>query len=466
MMPDIFQIAGCGFNLIFFTVILALAVMALNSLKEGEKRAAKTGAVFFASALIILIAANLLPQQIFALLSIATFFLLVVILILFFLPIGKVQFRREVPQNRVDERDIPFSRIRLEPGTEEYKSYYEMQPGNKNKDDRMRQMPGLLSQDAKLANAIGFNTADSSFDFIEIFRTEVEHDGINGQKHPPSFDYTGAVKQVAAYYGAHSVGITELAGYHIYSHIGRGTGKYGDPVRLDHRYAVAFTVKMDHRMIRSAPKTPVVMESGKKYVEAAAIAMQLALFISKMGYSSRAHIDGNYRVIAPLAARDAGLGEIGRMGLLMTPDLGPRVRIGVVTTGMPLTTGSYKPEASVIDFCLICKKCAENCPSRAIQFGDQSETGGALRWQIDAESCFQYWNVVGTDCGRCISVCPYAHPDNFLHQLMRKAIKHSGFARRAALRLDDLFYGRKPEEFPLPDWLEPRTGLIHKSGKN
>ena len=48
--------------------------------------------------------------------------------------------------------------------------------------------------------------------------------------------------------------------------------------------------------------------------------------------TARAHIDGNYQVIAPLVARDAGLGTIGRMGLLMTPELGPRVRLAVVTT--------------------------------------------------------------------------------------------------------------------------------------
>ena len=47
--------------------------------------------------------------------------------------------------------------------------------------------------------------------------------------------------------------------------------------------------------------------------------VQLAAAIRDLGYPARAHIDGNYRVIAPLVARDAGLGEIGRMGLLMTP---------------------------------------------------------------------------------------------------------------------------------------------------
>lgn len=64
--------------------------------------------------------------------------------------------------------------------------------------------------------------------------------------------------------------------------------------------------------------------------------MQLAEFMRSIGYPARAHIDGSYRVVCPLVARDAGLGEIGRMGLLMTPELGPRVRIAVVTTDLPL----------------------------------------------------------------------------------------------------------------------------------
>ncbi|MFQ6103859.1 MAG: hypothetical protein ACE5OP_06150 [Candidatus Glassbacteria bacterium] len=54
------------------------------------------------------------------------------------------------------------------------------------------------------------------------------------------------------------------------------------------------------------------------------------LHIRNLGYPARTHIDGNYRVVCPLVARDAGIGEIGRMGLLMTPRLGPRVRIAVV----------------------------------------------------------------------------------------------------------------------------------------
>jgi predicted nucleic acid-binding protein len=62
---------------------------------------------------------------------------------------------------------------------------------------------------------------------------------------------------------------------------------------------------------RSAPNAPMVMESGRQYVEAARVAVQLAAAVRTMGYPARAHIDGNYRVIAPLVARDAGQGKRG-----------------------------------------------------------------------------------------------------------------------------------------------------------
>ena len=175
------------------------------------------------------------------------------------------------------------------------------------------------------------------------------------------------------------------------------------------------------------------------------IAVQLAMFIRNLGYSALPHFDGNYQVICPVVARDAGLGEFGRMGLLMTPELGPRVRVGVVTTDIPLVIDEYKYEPSVIDFCTICKKCADNCPSRAIMFEPMQEIGGVVRWKINHEACFTYWNIVGTDCGKCIQVCPYAHPNNLLHNLVRSGIKNSYIFANVALKMDDIFYGRKPD---------------------
>jgi len=198
---------------------------------------------------------------------------------------------------------------------------------------------------------------------------------------------------------------------------------------------------MDKTMIHSAPTGSIVMESGQQYLESGTIAIQVAEFIRNLGYSARAHIDGNYQVVCPLVARDAGLGEIGRMGLLMTPRLGPRVRISVVTTDIPVLIDKRKQDYSVTDFCKMCKKCAVVCPSKAISFDDKKDIDGVKRWQINSEACYTLWCTFGTDCGRCVAVCPYSHPN-------------SKIFRWFAVIMDDAIYGKKPPPAELPDWLE------------
>jgi reductive dehalogenase len=282
----------------------------------------------------------------------------------------------------------------------------------------------------------------------EALREEVVGPVAGVRRERPAVEATAEIKRLALDLGARDVGITELRPYHVYTHVGRGSGVWGEPIDVEHGRAIAFTVEMDHAVMRCAPAAPVVAESARQYVASARIAVRIASWIRSLGYPARAHIDGNYRVIAPLVALDAGLGEIGRMGLLMTPRLGPRVRLGVVTTDLPLLSDPRGDDASVIDFCNVCKKCAVNCPSRSIPTGDRERIEGGLRWSLDPDSCFQYWAAIGTDCGRCMTVCPYSHPDNAAHGLVRWAIRRSPAARRVALWLDDLFYGRRPRPTP------------------
>ncbi len=257
--------------------------------------------------------------------------------------------------------------------------------------------------------------------------------------------------------GAHSVGVTELRDYHLYTHVGRGA-EYGEPVELDHPFAMALTVEMDKEMVDRAPRAPTAMESAFQYLRCGVMAIQLADLIRRLGYRARAHVDGLYRVICPLVARDAGLGEFGRMGLLMTPRLGPRVRIAVVTTDLPLATDPPAPDLTAIDFCLQCRKCADSCPSRAISFGaPEEDENGVLRWRIDAEACFTLWGRLGTDCARCMAVCPFSHPDNAMHALVRWGIRNNGLFRKGALRMDDLVYGRRPPPKGDLEWMDVMT---------
>jgi ferredoxin len=445
-------------NLIFYIIalgtLIVFGVFALFSYREKENRAMRVSTIFaFGGAGLFFLITQFDDEVKVILLSLIGIGFLG-LLILSLLPIGKTGIGNDIPSKRFDERDIMFARAKLQPESPNYSAYYGMRPEKKKSDDNTRSKPGLLSSEAKLANELLFTSPEASFTLTEVMGEIVEGNAAEKKMTLPVEKMTTYIKGLAGYYGALEVGITELKPYHVYSHIGRGPGTYGAEIPIEHEYALAFTVEMDHEMVGANPTPPGVMESAKQYVEAGRVAVQLAEAIRQMGYKARAHIDGNYRVIAPLVARDAGLGEIGRMGLLMTPKQGPRVRLGVVTTSLELIPDKRVPREAVIDFCTICKKCAENCPSKSIPFDVHQEIDGTLRWRINPESCFLYWNVIGTDCGICMTVCPYSHPDTLPHNTLRWGIARSGFMRRGALWLDDLFYGKKPVQREAPKWTQ------------
>jgi len=380
---------------------------------------------------------------------------------------GARRYSLQVPATQFHEADSVLSRRLLIPGSDAYEHYYRQHPEFRDPDDRARGYPGLLSPFARHYHAPTFSAARANFQMIDVM-AKLTHENPSArtdkgihlqspqqssvQKTDPS-DASLFLIRWLRNGGAHSAGITLLRDYHLYSHKGRGP-RAGEPIRNNHRYAIALTVEMDHRMMQSAPAGSSVMESSEQYLRSGALALKLALFIREMGFGATAHIDGNYEVICPLVATDAGLGTIGRMGLLMTPRLGSRVRIAVVTTDMPLVPTGDKFDPTVLHFCAHCRKCAVNCPVAAIPDGPRFEMDGVRRWRIDSEKCYQYWTVTGTDCGRCMSVCPYSHPDNILHRFVRWGIKNNLFFRHLAIKLDDVLYGRKPPIRPLPEWAD------------
>ncbi len=443
---------------LFLTLLLfaiGFAIFSLVSLTEGHRRAARLAALTGLVSLLALGASFLLPHEWTVTLAVLLGVFLLALVIILAWP-----YRLEVQpspqsQHQVDERITIFARARLQPGSLEYDAYYRDHPEHQGPDDAFRANPGLLKPKASFYHPLPASSPEGSF-----FLTEALREAVNGPVAPQPIEHpaqamTSFIKNLAAYHGATGTGICKLQPYHIYSHIGRGSGTYGAPITLDHRYAIALTVEMEHAMLNSAPRMPTVMESARQYARSAQIAVILAAAIRSLGYPARAHIDGNYRVIAPLVAKEAGMGEIGRMGLLMTPRLGPRVRLAVVTTDLPLQSDQPTWDPTVIDFCQRCTKCAAVCPSQAIPTGDrETHPDSTLRWKVNPERCYTYWTKIGTDCGRCMAVCPYAHADNAFHNMIRFGVSHSTNFRRAAIWLDDLFYGRKPHPHHPPDWLD------------
>ena len=431
-----------------------MVIVAVVSAVERERRATQVAAALAAALPVPFLAAGLLLPSYGAATVVVT--TAVAALLLLIPTRGRTRFYDDTPAGRIDERDIMFSRRLLHPGSDRFEDYYKLRPENRAVDDQFRAQPGLLAKGTRAYDPITFSAADASFETVKQFHSIVDGEPAGERVECDAGEITKFLVTWARKTSAVSAGVTELRDYHLYSHVGRGPD-FGRPVDLPHQYALALTVEMSKEMIDSAPLGPTVMESAQQYLSSGAMATQLAEFIRRLGYSARAHIDGNYRVVCPLVARDAGLGEIGRMGLLMTPQLGPRVRIAVVTTDLPLVPGKSRQDGTVMDFCRICRKCADACPSRSISFEDPAEIDGVRRWQIDQATCFTFWCVVGTDCARCVRACPYSHPDNPLHKMVRAGVRNSALFRRLALKMDDLFYGRTPPPAAVPHWIPTKA---------
>lgn len=425
------------------SLILFFLVFSLFSLVEKEIRAFGISAAFFVLLLLGNIGLFFLKDPLKNWSFGGAFVLIFTALLLLLFPPLKKQFTAVVgEQKRIDERDIIFARFDYKEETEAFQDYYRRRPEYKKIDDEIRKIPDILSSFHIQKDPWHFSLAAAEFDFLEHQLTQVTGNVEEGSWGSSPSENSHRIKNVIKYLGSDACGICSLNQAYVYSHVGRGPEPYGSQIDLKHKYAIVFAVEMDLEMISSAPHAPVIVETAKKYVEGARISIILAGLIRRLGYSARAHIAGsNYQAVLPPLGWEAGIGELGRLGILITHRYGPRARLGLVTTDLPLIPD--KPKAlGVQNFCMKCQKCARNCPAQAIPYREKAEENGVLKWILKREECYRFWRKVGTDCALCISVCPYSKPSNLFHNFIRKMTERFSVAQTISVWGDDLFYGR------------------------
>jgi reductive dehalogenase len=198
---------------------------------------------------------------------------------------------------------------------------------------------------------------------------------------------------------------------------------------------------MDLELTATVPSALAATATGMGYTHDAVTLMSLAQFIRNLGYEAHASMNDTGLNI-PLAIQ-AGLGEYGRHGLLITRDFGPRIRIGKIFTDMPLAVDA--PDYfGVKEFCDICQACSNACPPKAIPFDgpkaqapNRSSFATIRKWTTDAEKCFKFWTSQNTECSICIRVCPYNRTFTSLGDRLWRWLAETPF-RRLALLLDRL----------------------------
>ncbi len=262
-------------------------------------------------------------------------------------------------------------------------------------------------------------------------------------------DAATEVKRVARSFGADLVGITEFDERWMY------VQKYSDmslkekpqEISADLPHVIVTAQSMDYDLIRTVPSALSGAATGYGYSRDAMVVLSLTQYIRNLGYDAVASMNDSSLAI-PYAIQ-AGLGEYGRHGLLITPTFGPRVRLGKIHTNLPLAH-DQPIRFGVKEFCDMCQRCTTACPVRAIPDGppsteryNQSNIKGVRKWSVDGERCFSYWAAQNSDCMICLRVCPYNK--DFSHWLHRLGIRLAGTPlRRFMLWLDRVLgYGER-----------------------
>jgi epoxyqueuosine reductase len=178
---------------------------------------------------------------------------------------------------------------------------------------------------------------------------------------------------------------------------------------MPHKNVIGIVVKEDYANVLKV-SLAIEAETFRVYVEVARIATELAAYVREMGYPAWAHHNGITQIQAIPTLYHCGVGELGRHGSLINPDIAANFRPSFVTTDLPLDF-DHPLEFGVQDYCEKCNLCRNNCPGDAIAT-DHILTEGIKRWRIDMEKCYPFSRLHEAYCHICVDVCPYVHKEN------------------------------------------------------
>jgi len=359
------------------------------------------------------------------------------------------------PQESTDPHDDPHGRVRrgeLGPVVQNY--YY----------NRFVKDP---------LNRMGHNTANA--DSKAVLGSVLARSGrgsVNPDKTPVTDvkAMTRHIKRVAKFLGADAVGIAPTLPEYVYSRGSRTEDEHqvnaasgGDTpadIARKYPYAVCFISAWDYDMVQAHRHhigDATYHFTGQR---ASVLGNNIAGYIRELGYQVR---QGGAATIPMCVA--AGLGELGRNGILISEKFGSRVHPHVILTDLPLVLD--KPiDIGVADFCKVCRKCAIACPTNSISHDPQRKIiNGVEKYAINWKTCYavrphtlNLWH----NCLTCVAACPYTKPNVWWRTATLQTLRSTPVALRpllvrALVWLDDTIWGKLPRK--RVRWLGYDTGV-------
>ena len=193
-------------------------------------------------------------------------------------------------------------------------------------------------------------------------------------------------------------------------------------VQIAYKNIVILGFHHNYVEIEKAPQPEAGVEVMRQYMRAAYGAKFIANWLHEQGWAAEpltGPMSGKITMIP--AALQAGFGELGKHGSIITPEFGSSFRLSAVLTDAPLPFDQPKAHG-VDDFCANCRICEAACPTDAI-FPEKQQVRGTKKWYVDFDKCLPFFNE-HQGCAICIAVCPWSRPGvgiNLAEKLMKRA---------------------------------------------
>ena len=211
---------------------------------------------------------------------------------------------------------------------------------------------------------------------------------------PSGDDVAELIKQKAKELGFTEVGITASNRKYYFA-------SKQDWVKFPNVICLAY--EQDYEPTQTIPSIDAEIVHSSTYRTEGAAGLELGKYINELGYHSQVHSpNDNTGPYIPMFVA-AGLGQLGACGYLLTPHVGSRCRLMMITTDANV---SYDEpvDYGIHAFCQVCQVCVNRCPGRALM-RDKIWWRGIEKNKLYFKRCRPVMaRYLG--CGVCMKVCP------------------------------------------------------------
>ena len=172
--------------------------------------------------------------------------------------------------------------------------------------------------------------------------------------------------------------------------------------------AIILGMEMKWEKIKTAPSVLCGIEAFRVYKELGDITIELTDYLKELGYKSEAHHPFGGKLLFTYHAVAANLGIMGRNGLIITPEFGPRQRWSIISTDADIPETLKRDFSEMKKFCETCGACIRSCGGGAA-YEDPIKKDGGIITHIERSKCIESL-LENNYCSVCLKVCPQGNP--------------------------------------------------------